>query len=94
MNSLSLFFLLLLLIFTTASAQESGVETERENYTGSKDLGRRSKIDLGSLAKDSAGDKNDVDSLDLGVNLDSGLGILDAFFASFSMILVSEVLLC
>uniref|UniRef100_A0A803R438 GDT1 family protein n=1 Tax=Cannabis sativa TaxID=3483 RepID=A0A803R438_CANSA len=91
MNSLSLFFLLLLLIFTTASAQESGVETERENYTGSKDLGRRSKIDLGSLAKDSAGDKNDVDSLDLGVNLDSGLGILDAFFASFSMILVSEI---
>ncbi|KAM6577322.1 hypothetical protein CsatB_029159 [Cannabis sativa] len=91
MNSLSLFFLLLLLIFTTASAQESGVETERENYTGSKDLGRRSKIDLGSLVKDAAGDKNDVDSLDLGVNLDSGLGILDAFFASFSMILVSEI---
>ncbi|XP_062084181.1 GDT1-like protein 4 [Humulus lupulus] len=91
MSSLSVFFLLLLLIFTTVSAQESGADTEGESYTGSKDLGRRSKIDLGSLVKDAAGDKNDLDSLDLGVNLDSGLGIFDAFFASFSMILVSEI---
>lgn len=37
------------------------------------------------------GDGNDSGSVGLGVELDSGLGIFDAFFASFSMILVSEV---
>ena len=34
-------------------------------------------------------EKNDPDSY--GVDVDSGLGIFDAFFASLSMILVSEV---
>ncbi|PON45523.1 GDT1-like protein [Parasponia andersonii] len=90
MSSVSVFLLVLLLLFT-ASAQESGIENERENSSGSKDLGRRSKIDLSSLGKDAVGDKNDNDSVDFGVNLDSGLGVFDAFFASFSMILVSEI---
>ena len=34
-------------------------------------------------------EKNDPDSY--GVDVDSGLGVFDAFFASLSMILVSEV---
>lgn len=34
---------------------------------------------------------DDPDSVDLGLDLDSNLGTLDAFFASLSMILVSEV---
>lgn len=33
----------------------------------------------------------DPDSVNLGVDLGSGLGVFDAFFASLSMILVSEV---
>lgn len=33
----------------------------------------------------------DADSIHLGINLDSGLGVFDAFFASLCMILVSEV---
>ncbi|KAL8130651.1 hypothetical protein V2J09_019806 [Rumex salicifolius] len=33
----------------------------------------------------------DADTIHIGINLDSGLGIVDAFFASFSMILVSEI---
>lgn len=36
-------------------------------------------------------EKKDLDSVNLVVDLDSGLGVVDAFFASFSMILVSEV---
>lgn len=34
---------------------------------------------------------DDPDSIDVGLGLDSNLGTLDAFFASLSMILVSEV---
>jgi len=33
----------------------------------------------------------DAHSIHLGINLDSGLGVFDAFFASLCMILVSEV---
>lgn len=44
------------------------------------------KIKTGVTQKDT-----DPDSLDLGVDLDTGLGVVDAFFASFSMILVTEV---
>ena len=84
-------FLLLILLFFTASAQESGVETERENSSGFKDLDCRSKIDFSFLGKDAGGYKIDVDSVDFGFNLDFGLGIFDAFFACFSMILVSEI---
>ncbi|KAK4403784.1 GDT1-like protein 4 [Sesamum angolense] len=38
-----------------------------------------------------AKEEKDLDLVDLGVNLDSGLGVFDAFFASLSMILVSEI---
>lgn len=33
----------------------------------------------------------DPDSVDVGIEVNSGLGVLDAFFASLSMIIVSEV---
>lgn len=36
-------------------------------------------------------DEKNPDTINVVVGLDSGLGIFDAFFASFSMILVSEV---
>ena len=35
--------------------------------------------------------ENGADAVAIGLNVDSGLGIFDAFVASFSMILVSEV---
>ncbi|KAI5326826.1 PREDICTED: transmembrane [Prunus dulcis] len=82
--------LIVLLIFTV-SAQESGVEAERGDSGGSKDLGRRSKINLGFLEVNALGRKNEVDAVALGLNVDSGLGIFDAFIASLSMILVSEI---
>ncbi|BFG37335.1 hypothetical protein CerSpe_236090 [Prunus speciosa] len=82
--------LIVLLIFTV-SAQESGVEAERGDSSGSKDLGRRSKINLGFLEVNALGRKNEVDAVALGLNVDSGLGIFDAFIASLSMILVSEI---
>ncbi|XP_021818397.1 GDT1-like protein 4 [Prunus avium] len=82
--------LIVLLIFTV-SAQESGVEAERGDSSGSRDLGRRSKINLGFLEVNALGRKNEVDAVALGLNVDSGLGIFDAFIASLSMILVSEI---
>ncbi|KAL8159202.1 hypothetical protein V2J09_000739 [Rumex salicifolius] len=74
-----------LLYVSSAFAQEIEAETEKD---GSKrlvrDLGRRSKIQLEHLGKD-------VDTVHIGINLDSGLGVFDAFLASLSMILVSEI---
>ncbi|CAH9104540.1 unnamed protein product [Cuscuta europaea] len=86
---------LLLLLFTAKliSAQENvdnaGLEESRGRI---RDLGRRSKILIDNL-KTGGGtqDKNDPDSVSVAVNLDTGLGIFDALFASLSMILVSEI---
>lgn len=55
------------------------------------DLGRRSKIVLEDLEVETTGDKKDPDSISLDLSLDSGLGVFDAFFASLSMIIVSEI---
>ncbi|KAJ9703264.1 hypothetical protein PVL29_004879 [Vitis rotundifolia] len=55
------------------------------------DLGRRSKIVLEDLEVETTGDNKDPDSIGLGLSLDSGLGVFDAFFASLSMIIVSEI---
>lgn len=52
------------------------------------------QINLRDLERDVIGDKSDVDVVALGLNLDSGLGVFDAFVASFSMIMVSEVCEC
>ncbi|CAL5406892.1 unnamed protein product [Camellia sinensis] len=84
---LFLAFLLFSALLPYVSAQEFAGETNNEESIGSiKDLGRRSKIVL-----DKIGDSIS-NSDDLGVSLDSdGLGIFDAFFASLSMIIVSEI---
>ncbi|CAN6587144.1 unnamed protein product [Malus baccata var. baccata] len=81
---------LLLLLILAVSAQ-SGVEAERGDSRGSKDLGRRSKIKLGILEVNTLGVKTEGDSVAIGLHVDSGLGIFDAFIASLSMILVSEI---
>ncbi|CAL5404031.1 unnamed protein product [Camellia sinensis] len=84
---LFLAFLLFSALLPYVSAQEFTGETNNEESIGSiKDLGRRSKIVF-----DKIGDSIS-NSDDLGVSLDSdGLGIFDAFFASLSMIIVSEI---
>ncbi|KAF2283093.1 hypothetical protein GH714_043416 [Hevea brasiliensis] len=61
---------------------ESVEENEKEKSSVSLDLGRRGMI----LANDL-----DVNSVGLGLQVDSGLGIFDAFIASLSMIIVSEI---
>ncbi|KAF3626504.1 GDT1-like protein 3 [Capsicum annuum] len=55
-----------------------------------KDLGRRSKIIVEKL-KTGVVRGDDADSFEVGLNLNSNLGTLDAIFASLSMILVSEI---
>ncbi|KAJ8528513.1 hypothetical protein K7X08_022205 [Anisodus acutangulus] len=56
-----------------------------------KDLGRRSKIIVEKLKTGVVRGDNDLDFVDVALDLDSGHEIFDAFFASFSMILVSEI---
>ncbi|KAK4480180.1 hypothetical protein RD792_013242 [Penstemon davidsonii] len=70
------------------SSQEDG---RGESNGAIKDLGRRSKIFVDKIKTGIVKKDEDPDSLNFGVNLDSGLGVFDAFFASFSMILVSEI---
>ncbi|KAM1160762.1 GDT1-like protein 4 isoform X1 [Malus sylvestris] len=82
---------LLLLFLLAVSAQESGAEAERGDSRGSKNLGRRSKIKLGILEVNTLGVKTEGDSVAIGLHVDSGLGVFDAFIASLSMILVSEI---
>ncbi|KAI8539453.1 hypothetical protein RHMOL_Rhmol09G0184100 [Rhododendron molle] len=85
---LTLFFFscfIALLVVPCVSAQEFEDDANKEESNGSiKDLGRRGKMVLGKLA--------DSDSVDLSLGVDSdGLGVFDAFFASLSIILVSEI---
>ncbi|RVX07219.1 GDT1-like protein 4 [Vitis vinifera] len=49
------------------------------------------QIVLEDLEVETTGDKKDPDSISLDLSLDSGLGVFDAFFASLSMIIVSEI---
>ncbi|KAJ4969496.1 hypothetical protein NE237_016197 [Protea cynaroides] len=85
-----------LLAFSSVSAQEFESEAEADkglsNGSG-KSLSRRSKIFLDHpLRNNVAGDKSDPDLLGLTeIPESSGLGIFDAFFASLSMIIVSEI---
>ncbi|KAL7252412.1 hypothetical protein ACSBR1_007073 [Camellia fascicularis] len=89
--NLSLLFFLLLAVHCV-SAREFVDETKKDELIGSvKDLGRRSKIVLSKLG-DSISNDFDPKSIDFGLSSDSdGLGIFDAFFASLSMIVVSEI---
>jgi putative Ca2+/H+ antiporter (TMEM165/GDT1 family) len=71
-------------------AQESfdGNE-ESESGEFNKDLGRRGMV---NRANNGIGNKGDLNTVALQhIDLDSGLGIVDAFFASFSMIMISEI---
>ncbi|XP_042491418.1 GDT1-like protein 4 isoform X1 [Macadamia integrifolia] len=80
-----------LLGFSPVSAQEveseAGTRQDLSNGSG-KALSRRSKI----FVDHQIGDQNDPQLLDLTqIPESSGLGIFDAFFASLSMIIVSEI---
>ncbi|KAJ4721518.1 GDT1-like protein [Melia azedarach] len=68
---------------SSISAQDAGVEMENEDDNRSaKDLGRRGLIISNDL---------DTDISAMALHVDSGLGVFDAFIASLSMILVSEI---
>ncbi|RZC47384.1 hypothetical protein C5167_040329 [Papaver somniferum] len=90
---------LFLLISVSVFAQDTEVEeSNKELPKGSvKDLGRRSKIVLDPLDNENNNNnKNDINDVlgDVGVGEfagSDGLGVFDAFFASLSMILVSEI---
>ncbi|KAI4350162.1 hypothetical protein L6164_010671 [Bauhinia variegata] len=88
-----LFFLLCLFLnLSPAVAQDSLVEIGKEESGGSVDLGRRSKITFTSLDNGAAGENNDGNYVSHAIVFDStGLGVFDAFFASLSMIIVSEI---
>ncbi|KAI3757049.1 hypothetical protein L6452_04582 [Arctium lappa] len=86
------FLFLFLFVFVAASrvsSQEIGGDRDNEDSTRSIiDLGRRSKVVVQRLKNNVIGDGIDPKAV---LSLDSGLGIVDAFFASLSMILVSEI---
>ncbi|XP_076953165.1 GDT1-like protein 3 [Bidens hawaiensis] len=89
----SLIILLFFVILTASRVYAQDVEGEKndgeDSTTGSViDLGRRGKVVVETLKNNVIGDKIDPKVV---LNLDPGLGIFDAFFASFSMILVSEI---
>ncbi|KAK6911733.1 Gdt1 family [Dillenia turbinata] len=63
--------------------QETLVDSEKDDLTGLTDLGRRGKMVV--ELNDALDEKKDLNSLDV------GLGLFDALFASFSIILVSEI---
>lgn len=86
------FSLLFLLIFVSfpplLSAQESGEEEASGTII---DLGRKSKIIMDKIKTGISKDGHGSDTVGLSVDVDSGLGVFDAFFASLSMIIVSEI---
>ncbi|KAI5648948.1 hypothetical protein M9H77_34953 [Catharanthus roseus] len=86
---LSVLSLLIFVSFSAlVSAQESGGEEASEAI---KDLGRKSKIFMDKIKTGIVKDDTDSEVVGLAVELESGLGIFDAFFASLSMIIVSEI---
>ncbi|CAN0859512.1 GDT1-like protein 3 [Linum grandiflorum] len=79
--TLLLAFGFLLCALPFISAQDVAVKNEEESNESFNSLGRRGLIG-----------GNDLDLSSVGfVALDSGLGVFDALFASFSMILVTEI---
>ncbi|EYU39706.1 hypothetical protein ABFS82_06G180000 [Erythranthe guttata] len=92
-KSFCIYFFFVFLLFQFSSLpQISAQENERyESNSAIKDLGRRGKILVDKIKSGVVKEENDLDSVNLLVDLDSGLGVFDAFFASLSMILVSEI---
>ncbi|CAI9772368.1 unnamed protein product [Fraxinus pennsylvanica] len=84
-----LVFLILFLFLSFSFPRIFAQESDGDDVT--KDLGRRSKIFVDKIKTGIVRDEKNPDSINVGVGLDSGLGIFDAIFASFSMILVSEI---
>ncbi|GJR91233.1 GDT1-like protein 4 [Tanacetum coccineum] len=81
-----LLILLILIASTVVYAQDVDNENDEESSSRSIiDLGRRSKVVVETLKNNVKIDPKAV------LELDTGLGVLDAFFASLSMILVSEI---
>ncbi|KAH7571360.1 hypothetical protein JRO89_XS04G0028900 [Xanthoceras sorbifolium] len=91
------------LALSPISAQEAKTENE-DSSRSVKDLGRRGMVSLfifvclvgcretivtDKFGADALGDNVDISNI--GLHIDSGLGVFDAFIASFSMILVSEI---
>ncbi|KAL5767255.1 hypothetical protein ACOSQ2_014038 [Xanthoceras sorbifolium] len=76
------------LALSPISAQEAKTENE-DSSRSVKDLGRRGMIVTDKFGADALGDNVDISNI--GLHIDSGLGVFDAFIASFSMILVSEI---
>ncbi|XP_008796982.2 GDT1-like protein 4 isoform X1 [Phoenix dactylifera] len=77
--------LVLLLVSSTVVVVAQAESAENASLESTRFLDRRSKMFLRSFRKDSASD-------DDGVDLEKvGLGLFDAFFASISMIIVSEI---
>ncbi|KAJ0013952.1 hypothetical protein Pint_21287 [Pistacia integerrima] len=75
--------LFVVLALSPIFAQEAFVDAENDDLSRSvKDLGRRGMIFRNNL---------DTDIAAIGYHVESGLGVFDAFVASFSMILVSEI---
>ncbi|XP_022718487.1 GDT1-like protein 4 isoform X1 [Durio zibethinus] len=74
-------------------AQESGIEVEKEESSGSsKVVGRRAMIVSKNFQNGALDEKADIVSMGINLGFDSaGLGIFDAFFTSFSMIIISEI---
>ncbi|XP_024971687.1 GDT1-like protein 4 [Cynara cardunculus var. scolymus] len=82
-------FLFVSIAASRVSAQEIGGDKDNEDSTRSIiDLGRRSKVVVQKIKNNVIGDGIDPKVV---LSLDSGLGVVDAFFASLSMILVSEI---
>ncbi|KAL8051987.1 hypothetical protein ABFX02_06G182800 [Erythranthe guttata] len=92
-KSFCVYFFFVFLLFQFSSLPRiSAQENERyESNSAIKDLGRRGKILVDKIKSGVVKEENDLDSVNLLVDLDSGLGVFDAFFASLSMILVSEI---
>ncbi|MBA0619405.1 hypothetical protein Godav_028583 [Gossypium davidsonii] len=81
-------------VFASVSfSQDSGFQAEKEESDGSiKDLGRRGMIVSENSENGVLDEKVGTDSIGTNLGFDpAGLGVLDAFFASFSMIIVSEI---
>ncbi|KAB2006576.1 hypothetical protein CXB51_029249 [Gossypium anomalum] len=81
-------------VFASVSfSQDSGFQAEKEESDGSiKDLGRRGMIVSKNSENGVLDEKVGTDSIGTNLGFDpAGLGVLDAFFASFSMIIVSEI---
>ncbi|KAI3470345.1 hypothetical protein Pfo_027008 [Paulownia fortunei] len=88
---LYVFLVLLLFLFSSLPQILAQENAGHESNAAIKDLGRRSKIFVDKIKTGVVKEEKDPDSVNLSVDLDSGLGVVDAFFASLSMIIVSEI---